>query len=157
MNAISKSVRVVGKERSGNSLEVQKPKECAMALEMLAFGERYSAIANSTGLSPSNISKLKVRHQGALDERRMSAAQELDEVGDTYREIMRCKADQLLTDSDALKKLNPKDVALTVAILTDKPMQLRGEATSVVEHKKGVSLDDVLAMKAELAKKVIDV
>jgi hypothetical protein len=56
-----------------------------------------------------------------------------------------------------LKKINPKDLALTAAIGTDKPMQLRGEATSVVEHRKGASLEDVLAMKADLAKRVVEV
>jgi len=156
---IAKSVADYSAGCKGGAVEVQHPKECVMALEMLALGAKYRDICKQTGLSPSNISKLKVRHGGAVEVRREAQAIELEDLADVYREALRRKADDLLSDDEKLARVNPKDLALTTAILTDKPMQLRGEATSVVEHRSAVSLEDVVKMKAELAKQaeVIDV
>ena len=156
---ISKSVASYAASCKGHALEVQKPEECVRAMEMLALGAPYREICAETGLRPSNISKLKVRHGGAVEARREAQAEELEDLADVYREALARKADDLLSDDEKLAKVNPKDLALTTAILTDKPMQLRGEATSVVEHRSGVSLEDVMKMKAELAKEadIIDV
>ena len=156
---ISRSVAEYAAGCKGHALEVQNPEGCVRAMEMLALGAPYREICAETGLRPSNISKLKVRHSGAVEARREAQASELEDLADVYREALRRKADDLLGDDEKLAKVNPKDLALTTAILTDKPMQLRGEATSVVEHRSGVSLEDVMKMKAELAKEadIIDV
>ena len=105
------------------------------------------------------VDETTIAHGGAVEARREAQAEELEDLADVYREALRRKADDLLRDDEKLSKVNPKDLALTTAILTDKPMQLRGEATSVVEHRSGVSLEDVMKMKAELAKEadIIDV
>jgi len=82
------------------------------------------------------------------------AAQESEELASSYREVLRRKAEGLLDDVEALKKLNPKDAALTLGILTDKGMTLRGDATAVVEHRRGVSLKDAQEMIEAARKKV---
>ena len=146
---IGASIGEASNTRGSQAIEVKKPKECCLALEMLSFGEHYRAVSEATGLAVSTLSDLKLRHQGAIELRRLRAADESESIADTYREVLRRKADRLLEDDEALDKLNPKDAALTYGILTDKTGQARGEATSVVEHRKGVSLDDYKAAIAE--------
>ena len=145
-NPIGESVVAVAGGAPSYALEVIKPKECMLALEMLSHGESYSKIGEKTGLSPSNISRLKVRHQGAIEKRRAAAADEFDDIADLYKEALRQKGNQLLTDAESLAKASAKDLSLAAAIGTDKGQQLRGEATTIVEHRK-VSLEDAIAAK----------
>ena len=59
---------------------------------------------------------------------------------------------------DELAKISPDKLAVTVGILTDKAAQLTGMASSIVEHRKGASLDDAAKMifdaKARIASKI---
>jgi hypothetical protein len=97
---IAKSVAELAAQKKSGALEVQKGKECTLALEMLACGAKYSEICEKTGLSPSNVSKLKVRHAGAVEQRRLLAAEEFEDIADVYKEVLRRKADQLLVEED---------------------------------------------------------
>jgi hypothetical protein len=144
-DAIEASVAEVARGARSNQLEVQKPSECALAMKMLARGSTYKEILGETGIGYQAISKLRVRHEDAIAVRRHQAADEAEQLTDTYREVLRRKADMLLGDEGALGKLNPKDAALTIGILTDKAASLRGEATAVVEHRKAISLEDAQA------------
>jgi len=59
-----------------------------------------------------------------------------------YTDLLFERATQLFDDPDSLAKISPEKLAITVGILTDKAAQLTGMATTVVEHRKGASLDD---------------
>jgi hypothetical protein len=48
----------------------------------------------------------------------------------------------LANDPEQLKYVPPDKLALTIGIMTDKASQLMGMATTVVEHRKGPSIDD---------------
>ena len=65
-------------------------------------------------------------------------------------------------DPELLDKISPDRLALMAGIAQDKAMTLEGEATSVVEHRDGKSMEDALEAikkaKGRVAeKKVIDV
>jgi hypothetical protein len=151
---IGASVAVAGVGAHGHTLEVRKPRECMEALEMLAAGCTRGEVVRATGLTYSAVAALRMRHDDAIDVRRLRAAEEAEELADTFREVLRQKGEALLSDPEAMRKLNPKDAALTLGILTDKGLVLRGDATSIVEHKKGVSLEDVMQMKEAAMKRI---
>jgi len=151
---IASSVAAESVVGPGHKIEVRKPLECMEALEMMAAGAPRAEIVARTGISYQMLSVLAERHDGAIANRRERAAAEAGQLADTYREVLRQKAEQLLGDREAMKRLNPKDAALTLGILTDKEAQLRGEATAVVEHRKGFSLEDAAAMIEAARKKV---
>jgi len=151
---IAASVAAEGATAHGHALEVRKPRECMEALEMLAAGCTKTEVVEKTGLTYSALASLRQRHEGAIAARRERAAAEAEELAETFGEVLRRKAEDLLSDKAALKKLNPKDAALTYGILTDKNMTLRGDATAVVEHRRGVSLEDAAAMIEAARKKV---
>jgi hypothetical protein len=151
---IGQSVGEYAKGAKPTALEVREPENVCLALEMLSFGAPYSEIAQKTGLRPSSISKLKMRHQGAVDERRMRAADEGEHVADTYLEALKMRGDDLIRNADERKKVNPKDLAFTYGILTDKAAQNRGEGVGPKDQNRGVSLEDAAELIAAAAERI---
>lgn len=141
-------------EMDGRWIEVREPKKAKLALEMMADWKSYRAIAKETGLSNATLVRLKQRHLGDIEARREAAAQENEELADMYREILREKAEELLSSRKAMSKERVKDLALTAAIMTDKALNLRGEASSIVEHKSGVSLEDAQRALEEARRRI---
>lgn len=152
--AIGHSLARVMVAGNGNFTEVREPEKCALALEMLASGETYSAVEAATGIKKKTLVGLRYRHSDAIGVRRERAADDAEHMAERYRAILEQKAEQLEGDSEALARVNPKDLALTYGILRDKASTLRGDASSVVEHKRGVSLEDARRMIEEAQKRV---
>jgi hypothetical protein len=50
--------------------------------------------------------------------------------------------------------ISPDRLALTVGIMTDKASQLSGMATTVIEHRRGASIDDAAKMIEEARMRV---
>lgn len=125
-----------------HAAEVRNPKACALALEMLADGCGTSEIVKATGLTAGILARLRYDHNEAISVRREKAADDAEHMAERYRAILEEKANMLLDDPDLLKKVNPRDLAVTYEIFRSKASSLRGEATAVVEHRKGVSLED---------------
>lgn len=71
-----------------------------------------------------------------------------------YTDLLFERATQLYDDPDSLAKISPEKLAITVGILTDKAAQLTGMATTVVEHRKGASLDDAAKMISEVRTRI---
>lgn len=75
-----------------------------------------------------------------------------------YTDLLFERSQQLFDNPEELAKISPDKLAVTVGILTDKAAQLTGMATTVVEHRKGASLDDAAKMifdaKARIASKI---
>ena len=75
-----------------------------------------------------------------------------------YTDLLFERSQQLFDNPDELAKISPDKLAVTVGILTDKAAQLTGMASSIVEHRKGASIDDAAKMifdaKARIASKI---
>ena len=71
-----------------------------------------------------------------------------------FTDLLLDRATQLFDDPNALSKISPDKLAITVGILTDKAAQLTGMATTVVEHRKGASLEDAAKMISEARQRV---
>ena len=153
-SAIGHSLARVMVAGRGNLTEVRNPERSALALEMLANGETYAAVEAATGISKKTLVSLRYRHSDAIGVRRERAADDAEHMAERYRAILEQKAEQLESDGDALARVNPKDLALTYGILRDKASTLRGDASSVVEHKRGVSLEDARKMIEEAQKRL---
>lgn len=153
-SAIGHSLARVMVAGRGNLTEVKNPEESALALEMLANGETYAAVEAATGISKKTLVGLRYRHSDAIGVRRERAADDAEHMAERYRAILEQKAEQLEEGGEALAKVNPKDLALTYGILRDKASTLRGDASSVVEHKSGVSLEDAKRLIEAAQKKV---
>ena len=129
------------------TLEARKPAKAMLCLEQLAEGNTWEEIAEATGFSFNQISKVKARHEMAIDVRRKQLAADGFEMAEGLRLLAKQKLEMLANNPDALAKVNIRDLVLSYGIAVDKGMQALGENKVVVEHKAGKpSLED--AMKA---------
>jgi hypothetical protein len=118
-----------------------------LCLEQLAEGNTWEEIAEATGFSFNQISKVKARHETAIEVRRKQLAADGFEMAEGLRLLAKQKLEMLANNPDALAKVNIRDLVLSYGIAVDKGMQALGENKVVVEHKAGKpSLED--AMKA---------
>jgi len=141
------SVVKAGMHGRSNAIENRKPKEAALALEMMAFGEPLKEIEKRTGLGISVLSGLRARHMEALEDRRKHLSADAVEIAEGLRLLQREKIRMLAEDPEQLAKTNIRDLTLPWAIAHTKVFEAMGENKVVVEHKSGApSLED--AMKA---------
>jgi hypothetical protein len=132
-----------------------------MALWLAAQGARITDIQKKTGLGRETIRGLQWRHNDTLETKRKEFSMRYAIAAQEYTDLLFERANQLFDDPDSLAKISPEKLAITVGILTDKAAQLTGMATTVVEHRKGASLDDAMKLineaKSRIAKgKVVD-
>jgi hypothetical protein len=125
-----------------NNVEHYAPNKAALALFMLSQGARISEISQRTSLSRDVIRSLEWRHTDTLETKRKEFSMRYAIAAQEYTDLLFERATQLFDDPDSLAKISPEKLAITVGILTDKAAQLTGMATTVVEHRKGASLDD---------------
>jgi hypothetical protein len=129
------------------TLEAREPTKAMLCLEQLAEGNTWEEIAEATGFSFNQISKVKARHETAIEVRRKQLAADGFEMAEGLRLLAKQKLEMLANNPDALAKVNIRDLVLSYGIAVDKGMQALGENKVVVEHKAGKpSLED--AMKA---------
>jgi hypothetical protein len=152
----------VEKELNATTIERRKPKEAALALEMMAQGETYERVTEVTGISYTGLVGLKVRHPETLDIRRKMLAQDGFRMAEALRQVAYKKAVMLAEDDDQLKKTSVKDLMIGYAIAQDKAFSAFGEATIKVEHTgKKMSIEDAQKMineaRSELNKGAINV
>ena len=118
-------------------IEKRKPKEAALALDMLAAGETYSKVMSTTGIGFVALSALRARHERALEVRRKELALDGFEMAERMRALVAKKAEMLMEDDEALMKTPLKDLTLSYGISVDKGLQALGEQKVVVEHRTG--------------------
>ncbi len=123
-----------------NMIEMRKPKEAALALEMLAGGATYAEVKEKTGLTTDSLVRLRSRHQASLEVRRKQLATDALQLAEALRMLQLEKARQLLEDPEQLKKVNIRDLTLPYGIAQDKFFGAMGEAQTVVEHRTGASI-----------------
>jgi hypothetical protein len=118
-------------------LERRKPKEVALALEMLSLGATYKEVKDATGLGMDVVGRLRARHGVALDERRRQLATDAMEIAEGLRLLQKEKIRMLADDPEALAKTNIRDLTLPWAIAQTKIFEALGENKVVVEHRSG--------------------
>ena len=134
-------------DSDGRAIEARSPDMGMLCLEMLSGGSTWSEISEATGFSFNQISKVRARHDVAIDMRRRQLAADGFEMAEGLRLLIKQKMAMLADNPDALAKVNIRDLVLPYGIAVDKGMQALGENKVVVEHKSArPSLED--AMKA---------
>jgi hypothetical protein len=145
--AIVESVGEAQESLNYRYIEKRKPKQAALALDMLAAGETYAKVMEATGIGFVALSALRARHERALEVRRKELALDGFEMAERMRALVAKKTEMLMEDDEALMKTPLKDLTLSYGISVDKGLQALGEQKVVVEHRAGKpSLAD--AMKA---------
>ena len=142
----------------GNCVEHYAPNKAAMALWLAAQGARITDIQKKTGLGRETIRGLQWRHTDTLETKRKEFSMRYAIAAQDYTDLLFERSQQLFDNPEELAKISPDKLAVTVGILTDKAAQLTGMATTVVEHRKGASLDDAAKMisdaKSRIASKI---
>lgn len=134
-------------ESKSNTLEMRDPKNAMLAMEMLADGSTWEQVSEATGFTFNQISKIRSRHEVAIETRKKQLASDGFEMAEGLRLLIKQKMEMLAANPDALAKANLRDFVLSYGIAVDKGMQAIGENKVVVEHKSTKpSLED--AMKA---------
>lgn len=134
-------------DTDSKAIEKRDPSKGMLALEMLAGGETWEAIADKTGWTFDQIARVRARHKMAIEQRKMELAQDGFEMAEGLRLLIKQKMEQLANNPEALAKTNLRDLVLPYGIAVDKGMQALGQPTAVVEHKSHKpSLEE--AMKA---------
>ena len=128
----------------------------------VAEGNTWEEIAEATGFSFNQISKVKARHETAIEVRRKQLAADGFEMAEGLRLLAKQKLEMLANNPDALAKVNIRDLVLSYGIAVDKGMQALGENKVVVEHKAGKpSLEDAMKAiadaRAALQKEAVDI
>lgn len=118
-------------------VEKRKPKQAALALDMLAAGETYEKTMKVTGIGFVALSALRARHERALEVRRKELALDGFEMAERMRALVTKKTEMLMEDDEALMKTPLKDLTVGYAISVDKGLQALGEQKVVVEHRTG--------------------
>jgi len=137
-----------------NSIEHYAPNKAALALYLLAQGAKITEISKKTGVSRDIIRSLEWRHNDTLETKRKEFSMRYAIAAQEYTDLLFERANQLFEDPDSLSKISPEKLAITVGILTDKAAQLTGMATTVVEHRKGASLDDAAKLISEARSRI---
>ncbi len=132
-----------------NCVEHYAPNKAAMALWLAAQGARITDIQKQTGLNREAIRGLQWRHNDTLETKRKEFSMRYAIAAQDYTDLLFERSQQLFDNPEELAKISPDKLAVTVGILTDKAAQLTGMATTVVEHRKGASLDDAAKMISE--------
>lgn len=140
---------IAEKELPALCVERRKPKEAALALELMAQGMTYDEVQEQTGIGYGALVSLRSRHPETLEIRRKMLAHDGFQVAEAMRQLVLKKAVMLSDDDDQLKKVNIKDLQITGAIAQQRAFDALGENTVRIEHTtKKMSIED--------AKKMID-
>ena len=124
----------------------------------MAQGVPNYIICKEVGMDLKTIVRLKWQHGDTLDTKRKEFSRSYAQAAEVYTDLLLDKAEQLGSDPEALAKISPEKLALTVGIMTDKAAQLSGMAGVIIEHRKGPSIDDaaqaIAAAKQRIADKI---
>lgn len=142
-------IRERAKHLSRSCVEVHHPHVAAKALWMLAQGAKIKDISALTKLGHAAIRALEWRHNDTLESKRKEFSQRYAIAAAEYTDLLFERAEQLSNNPDQLAQISPDRLAMTIGIMNDKAQQLAGMATSVVEHRKGATIDDAAKMIAE--------
>lgn len=160
MRQFMDEIRERAKHLPRGCVENAKPHVAAKALWMLAQGGQVAQISRITGLGHETIRRLEWEHNDTLESKRKQFSMRYAMAAAEYTDLLFTKAEQIANDPEQLKNISPDRLALTVGIMTDHASKLMGMATTVVEHRKGTSIEDAAKLieeaKARVANKLRD-
>ena len=134
---------------TGQKLAENDPEKYARIVQSLGEGKPLSRIAKAEKVAPETVSAILKRENKSVD-----AVQSLT-AGLTSYASQAC----LMKIIEKLEKdeIPAGVLPITFGILRDKEKNDLGMATSVIEHKGSVSIDDVRRELAEMKQNAIDV
>jgi hypothetical protein len=156
MKEFADEIRERAKLMSRGSVERSRPELAIRALWMLAQGARISEIAKLTGLGHETIRRLEWNHNDTLETKRKQFSVRYAMAAAEFTDLLFQRAEGLAQDPSELAKISPDKLALVIGIMTDKSSQLTGMATTVIEHRKGASIEDAAKMIEDAKKRVAD-
>lgn len=137
------------------ALELRDPNLAARALFMVATrAKTKKAICEELGIHSTELWRLERHHLGSLTKYRPELERRLTQLTANLVSTMERKLERLEESPDELDKTPLKDIALSIGIIGDKAAAAAGVATTIVEHRSGVSLDDAMKAIAEAKAKV---
>lgn len=139
-------------------IESTNPRVAAIALWRLAQGNSNLKVSKETGLTWATVRKLAWRHSDTLETKKKMFSSIYAKAAEAYTDLIMLKAEQLMEDPDALAALSPEKLAVTIGVMTDKAVILAGMPNTIVETRKGASLDDaanaLVEIRARIANKI---
>lgn len=144
MVAFMANIKERAKDLPVNCAENTKPHVAAKGLWMLAHGQSINEIRRVTGLGNETIRRLARDHNSTLEGEQKRAAQRYMSIAHEYMDRLYEWSELAADDPDMLRKVSPDRLAMTAGIAQDKALTLNGQATSVIEHRKGKSIDEAL-------------
>jgi hypothetical protein len=149
-------VRDRAKGMHASCLERAQPDVAAKVLWLLAQGASKQKIRQLTGVSCEVIRRLEWDHEDTLESKRKEFSSRYAMAAAEYTDLLFKKAEQLHDDPEQLAAVSPERLATVIGIMNDKAMTLNGMATSIVEHKKGASIEDAAKVIEEVRKRIAD-
>ncbi len=144
MSKFFAQIKERAKELPPNSLENTKPHVAAKALWMLSLGESIREVSRVTGVGHETARRLMCDHKETYEAQQKLAAVRYTMGAQEFVDRIFEWSEMAANDREMLKKISPDKLAMTAGILQDKALTLSGQATSVVEHRKGKSIDEAL-------------
>lgn len=154
MKEFMEQIRERAKHLPRGCVENYQPDIAAKALWMLSQGARIRDVSRITGLGHETVRRLEWDHNDTLETKRKQFSMRYAMAAADYTDLLFQKSEQLANDPEQLKMVSPDRLALTIGIMTDKASQLSGMATTVIEHRKGASIEDAAKMIAEAKMRV---
>jgi len=140
--------------RNGGTIEWLRPEEAAIALWRMAQGVSMSRISRETNIKRETLLRMRWRHEDTLESKRKEFSKHYAQAAQVYTDLLFDKADRLAENPELLDAISPDRLALTVGIMTDKAAQLSGMAGTIIEVRKGVTVDDAAKMINEAKQRI---
>jgi hypothetical protein len=151
------------KDSPPNALENTHPEKAACILWHRAQGDSYKKIRNKYNVGLATIKRMELGYKEPLAEARKTASVDWLCLADASRQAAFTKLERMQDDPELLDQVGLDRLTLAAAVSQDKAMVLEGQASTIVEHKSGKSIEEAQEMikmaKARVAekKKIIDV
>lgn len=142
---------------SHKSLESKNAELAAEAMYLIANkGYSFYRAAKETGLSEIMIRRTASHYLGQLEKWRPDMVARLTKISFDLAETIAMKIDQIKGDPEELKKVSIDKLAVAFGIMNDKNLNLQGQATTVVEHRSGPTLEAAVNFREEIRKRLAD-
>ena len=145
------------KESPPNALENTHPEKAACILWHRAQGDSYKKIRNKYNVGLATIKRMEIEYKDPLASVRKEMTVKWLAIADMAQDALGKKMEQYDENPELLQDISPDRLSLTAAMAQDKAMTLEGQASTIVEHKSGKSIEDAQELikqaKARVAEK----
>lgn len=138
------------------ALERCKPHKAVQILMMLEECASVNEIVRQVGTNHNVIYRIRARHSASMADRRKEFSRRFATLAEMSSDLLAKKLMRLDDDDEKLDGTPLKDIALTMAIVTDKAAQADGMPSVVIEHRRGASIEDAAKRIAEARARIAD-